>query len=92
MAPFGMFFSPTDCQERAALRIGCIKKMKEMDSKRHDQTPTTDLQPVNQLDEWRLVLLTQLSELHEEQDSEVLSSLIDEVSRQRCEIQRLPTG
>lgn len=84
----------TDCQERAALRNGCMKKMKtiHVDSQTHSQTPgvphpelqaqrTTEPRPQQQLEERYLLLLSQLSELQEVEDEEVLSALIDGVGR-----------
>lgn len=96
MVSFGVPFSHTDCQERAALRCGCIKKLKTIYLGRHIRTPagphlqaeaqtTIEIRPQHQLEECCCVLLIQLSELQELEDSEVLSALeathlTDEVS------------
>lgn len=89
--------SHSDCQERAALRNSCIKKLKNIytDSQRHIQTPavphlqvqaqtTTEIRPEQQLEECCLILLIQLSELQEAEDLEVLSAL--EASHLRDEV------
>lgn len=98
MLSFVIPLSHTGCQERAALKNGCIKKLTNIytDLQKHIQTPavlhlhvqaqtTTEIQPQHQLEECCLVLLIQLSELQEVEDSEVLSvleasHLTDEVS------------
>lgn len=69
---------------------GCMKNI-IVDSQKHSQTPgvpqpelqaqrTTEPRPQQQLEK-RYLLLSQLSELQEEEDGEVLSALIDRVSR-----------
>lgn len=88
MVSFLIPLSHTDCQEQAALRNSCVKKLRNIytDSQRHIQTPavphlhvqaqaTTEIRPEHQLDECCLVLLIQLSELQEAEDWEVLSAL-----------------
>lgn len=80
--------SHPDCQERAALRNGCIKKLKNIysDWRRHIGTPAVsplrveaqtaaDIRSRDQLEECCLVLLTQLRELQEVEEPEVLSAL-----------------
>lgn len=80
----------TDCQERAAFTNGCLKNI--VDSQTHSQTPgvphpelqarrTTEPWLQQQLEKRYLLLLSQLSELQEVEDGEVLSALIDRVSR-----------
>ncbi|XP_029698159.1 uncharacterized protein [Takifugu rubripes] len=75
-----------DCQERAAFTNGCLKNI--VDSQTHSQTPggphpelqaqrTTEPWPQQQLEKRYLLLLSQLSELQEVEDGEVLSALID---------------
>lgn len=88
LSPAMIPLSHTDCQERAALRNGCIKKLKSinMDLQRHIQTQAvshlqvqaqtpTEIWPQQQLEECCRVLSIQLSELQEVEDSEVLSAL-----------------
>lgn len=81
---------PTDCQEGAAFMNGCLKSI-IVDLQTHSQTPgvtpelqaqrTTELWPQQQLEKRYLLLLSQLSALQEVEDGEVLSVLIDGVSR-----------
>lgn len=81
----------TDCQECAPFTNGCMKNI-IVDSQTHSQTPgvphpelqaqrTTEPWLQQQLEKRYLLLLSQLSELQEVEDGEVLSALIDGVSR-----------
>lgn len=89
----------TDCQERAALRNGCIKRLKSIhtDLQSHNKSPAvpqpeiqgqraTEPWPQQQLEECYLVLLVQLSELQETEDWEVLSALVDGVSQRSSSV------
>lgn len=88
----------TDCQERAALRNGCIKRLKSiyLDLQSHNRSPavpqpeTQGQRPTEpwpqQQEECYLVLLIQLSELQETEDWEVLSALVDGVSQRSSSV------
>lgn len=88
MVSFVILLSHTDRHEPAALRNVCIQKLKNIytDSQRRVQRPavphlqavaqtTTEIQSHQQLEECCLVLLIQLNELQEVEDSEVLLAL-----------------
>lgn len=89
----------SDCQEPAALRNGCVKRLKSihMDLQSHNGSPAvpqpeiqgrrpTEPWPQQQLEECFLVLLIQLSELQETEAWEVLSALVDGVSQRSSSV------
>lgn len=76
--------SYADSQKQAALRNGCIKKLRQIhaDLQTHNQTHAcSELWSQHQLEDCSMVLLTELIELQELQASVVLPTIIDKVSQ-----------
>lgn len=91
--PLLFYLSCAENEEQAALRNGCITKLRQVRAalQTHSTTQTqaqiqADLWSQDQLEDCSLVLLTKLVELQEVQASAVLSALLDKVSRSSCSI------